>query len=279
MVARPAARAAPTVADAACRSGETVRAREPEHVRALWPTLHPSCKRSGRRTMKPEDIKLTDWKRILLGNAPADFLIEVLLRTLIIYLALIVTMRIAGKRMTGQLTILEMGVMICLGAIVSVPMQMPQNGVLVGMLLLGCMLVFQRGLGRLGFERRNVELLAHGDLVPLVKDGELLTDQLRAQALSREQLYAVLREQNVYQLGQVKRVYLEACGEFSIFKRDEPEPGLCILPEKDPAIRGRCPADGRDLVACSCCGAVAEGATGRGACPKCGERTWSTAVN
>ena len=42
--------------------------------------------------MKPEQIHLGDWHRLLLGDAPWRFLPEVLVRTLLIYLTLLVTM-------------------------------------------------------------------------------------------------------------------------------------------------------------------------------------------
>jgi uncharacterized membrane protein YcaP (DUF421 family) len=71
--------------------------------------------------MDPGSIRLTDWKRILFGTAPASFLLEVLARTAVMYVALLVVLRLLGKRMSGQITILEMAILISLGAIVSVP--------------------------------------------------------------------------------------------------------------------------------------------------------------
>ena len=80
--------------------------------------------------MKKEEIHRGDWHRILIGTAPTEFLLEVLIRTIIIYLFLLVTLRLMGKRMGGQLTISELAVMLTLGAIVSVAMQIPEKGLL-----------------------------------------------------------------------------------------------------------------------------------------------------
>ena len=98
--------------------------------------------------MKKEEIKPWDWQRIFLGEAPAEFLLEVLIRTIVIYLVLLVVLRLLGKRMDGQLTLTEMAVMITLGAIVSVPMQIPDRGILMGVVALVCALIFQRGWNR-----------------------------------------------------------------------------------------------------------------------------------
>lgn len=75
--------------------------------------------------MKKEDIQPWDWQRIFLGEAPPEFLVEILIRTLIIYIALMIIVRLMGKRMGGQLTISELAVMVTLGAIVAPAMQIP----------------------------------------------------------------------------------------------------------------------------------------------------------
>ncbi len=184
--------------------------------------------------MKKEEIFLGDWKRILLGNAPWEFMLEVFFRTVIIYLALIVIMRLLGKRMNAQLTISELAVMITLGGIVSVPMQIPDRGILVSFIILLCALFFQRGLNWLAFKYRKVEVATQGDLQTMVKEGCLDLEEMTKARISKEQLFANLRSQNIKHLGQVKRVYLEGCGMFTVFRQSDTRPGLSILPEKDP---------------------------------------------
>ena len=61
-------------------------------------------------------------KRLLMGNDPFQFLGEIVIRTVLVYLALMLAVRLLGKRMSGQITNLELAVMIPLGAIVAVPL-------------------------------------------------------------------------------------------------------------------------------------------------------------
>jgi len=79
-----------------------------------------------------EQYRLTDWQRILIGEAPAVFLLEVLFRSLLIFFVLQLVIRGMGKRMAGQLTISEMAVMITLGAIIAAPIQLPDRGLILG---------------------------------------------------------------------------------------------------------------------------------------------------
>ncbi|HEY0742788.1 MAG TPA: hypothetical protein VGD40_15065 [Chryseosolibacter sp.] len=66
--------------------------------------------------MKPEQIYLWDWERILLGEVPPAFLLEIVLRIIVVYLILTVAMRILGKRMAAQLTRNELAAMVSLAA-------------------------------------------------------------------------------------------------------------------------------------------------------------------
>jgi uncharacterized membrane protein YcaP (DUF421 family) len=70
----------------------------------------------------------------------------------------------------------------------------------------------------------------------LVRDGVLEVDTLKEFRISRQQVFAQLRNQKIYNLGAVDRMYLEASGMYSVFKGDSSKPGLSVLPPDDPAI-------------------------------------------
>src|SRR5206468_811332 len=146
---------------------------------------------------------------ILFGEAPPVFMLEVFLRTIIVYLGLLVVVRLLGKRMQGQLTITEMAVMLTLGAIVSPAMQIPDKGILMGLLLLLCILIFQRSLTWINFINERIEKLTQGELITLVKDGKLNVEEMKRSRISHQQLFQVLREKSIFNLGDVERVYLE----------------------------------------------------------------------
>ena len=97
------------------------------------------------------NIRFSDWHRILFGSAAPAFLVEVLVRGIVMYVALVVTLRYMGKRMNGQISITELAVMISLGAIISLPVQAPKQGILEGFVLLFLIYVFQRGLATVSF--------------------------------------------------------------------------------------------------------------------------------
>jgi uncharacterized membrane protein YcaP (DUF421 family) len=227
--------------------------------------------------MKKEEIHLWDWNRIFIGNAPVEFMLEIAIRTLIIYLAFLLMMRFMGKRMNSQLNVAELSVMIMLGAIVAVAMQLPERGLLHSMLTLLCVWALYRGINWWSFKSQRVARLVQGDLEQVVTNGELDLASMAKVRLSREQLFAQLRGAKIQHLGQLKRVYMEANGEFSIYKQTPARPGLSIMPDKDEAMHQAEPNDAH-VRACERCGHTVSTDPNLRTCPRCSNETWATAV-
>jgi uncharacterized membrane protein YcaP (DUF421 family) len=224
--------------------------------------------------LKDKVFRLDDAARWLFGTAPPLFLLETFIRTLVIYLALLGIIRLLGKRMNGQLTIAEMAVMVMLGAIVALPMQAADQGILPGVLSLMCVLCFQGGANWLAYKSARAERWTHGRVSLLVKDGVLQLRALHTARVSQEQLFAALRQQDIVSLGQVQRVYLEPCGLFSVYRSEETRPGLSVLPEDDETASQHAE---HGLRACSICGAI--GSEQRAAqCEVCGHHAWAPAM-
>lgn len=227
--------------------------------------------------MKKQDIVPGDWYRILFGETPVMFLVEILLRTIIMYVVLLVIVRMMGKRMGGQLTISDLAVMITLGAIVSPGMQMPQTGLLLCAMILVCALVFQRGLNFLEYKSERFEQVSQGTLSILVKNGVMQLDEMHRTKVSRQQLFAALRNNEIHNLGDVDRVYLEACGLISIYRRSEPRAGLPIFPPDDASIAGFQQNGIGNTLVCANCGTVPETPDKNQHCPVCDATQWGSA--
>jgi uncharacterized membrane protein YcaP (DUF421 family) len=229
--------------------------------------------------MEKEEIQLGDWERLLIGNNPWGFMLEVFGRTLIIYFFLMLVMRLLGKRMNVQLTISDLAVMLTLGAIASVPMQAFDRGILPGIILLFAILLLHQGLTLLTYKRRKVEVFTQGEVTLVVKDGVINPDNLKQMHISKDQIFSVLRSQGVRHLGQVKRLYSEADGHFSLYKLKEAKPGLTVFPRSDNAL----PPGKKELPdkkACCYCGNVIESTReGSRACSNCGNEDWMPAMH
>lgn len=220
--------------------------------------------------MDKDDIKINDWYRILFGEAPPEIIVEVAIRSIILYMALVFVVRLLGKRTNSILTITERAVFITLGAIVAMPMHGPSHGIVIGIVVLLTILILQRTLTRSFFISKSWEKLMQGQVATLIKDSVIDVRQLEKHFISRQQLFELLREKEIRHLGQVKRAYIEACGTFSIYKYKEMKPGLSILPVKD--IEAIIIKDEKHNV-CSWCGTLVDKSYVK-ECPNCSHNDW-----
>jgi len=220
--------------------------------------------------MKKEEIHINDIHRILFGDVPPQILIEVMLRSVILYLALVIVVRLLGKRTNSILTITERAVFITLGAIVAMPMHGPKHGILIGVVVLLTVLLLQRGFTLSFFIGRKWEEKMQGTVSILVKDATINIEKLEQHSISRQQLFELLREKDIRHLGQIKRAYIEPAGTLSIYKNNSVIPGLSILPVDD--IEKIIIKD-TGSYACTWCGTVVANSS-PGECPTCGHDHW-----
>ena len=227
--------------------------------------------------MKKEEIHFGDIGRWLLGNTTPEFMLEVAIRTTIIYLILLLTVHLMGKRMTSQMTVTELSVMITLGAIVSPATQLPDRGLMFGAMGLLVAVLYQRGVNLWAFKYQKIEELTQGKMVLFVKDGIMMREEMKRNHITHQQLYALLRENDIYNLGKVKRAYMEACGVFSVFEEKETKPGLPVFPPDDPIVKDVQEEAGNQLMACETCGNVQTLPEKETRCTNCDHTTWIAA--
>jgi uncharacterized membrane protein YcaP (DUF421 family) len=138
--------------------------------------------------------------------------------------------------------------------------------------------IYQRGLSWLSLKRRKVEVALQGDVTLLVKDGVMQIDHMRDDSISHNEVLAQLRDRKIKQLGEVKRLYLEGNGSFSVFKNDTPTAGLSVLPAKDRSMNQTLQSADHQQV-CLHCGQLAKAQIHSGnQCPNCGRNEWTNAV-
>jgi uncharacterized membrane protein YcaP (DUF421 family) len=228
--------------------------------------------------MESDQIHTLDPKRLLFGDAPATFLLEIAVRAFVTYLILLIAARLMGKRVAGQMSVLELTVIVTLGAAIGVPLEAPDRGLLPAVLVLAIATGYQRLVGYLTFKKRRAVTVLEGEPYALVRDGVLQLDVMKRASISRERIFAMLRSQQLLQLGQVKRAYLEAGGQLSVYLDEQPAPGLCLLPEEDREAYERQFGD-TERFACRSCGTVIAERTGpERPCPACHQQGWEQSV-
>jgi uncharacterized membrane protein YcaP (DUF421 family) len=146
----------------------------------------------------------------------------VVLRTLAVYGAVFLGLRVMGKREIGQMTVFDLVVILLIANAVQNAMVGPdlslQGGILAALVLLVAnrlvALVRLRG-GRFG---RFIE----GTPTVLVEDGKFIEPHLRKEGVDKEELEMAAREHGMGSISQVKLAVLEVDGSISIVPEGSP---------------------------------------------------------
>lgn len=227
-----------------------------------------------------------DLARILWGDISVLFLLEIVLRTTVLYLFALVCLRFLGKRSTRQLTPVDVILIVALGSAVGDPMFYPDVPLLHGMLVIALIILLQRFGIHLANLHKRVEQIVKGEPIRLVKDGMFDLSSKGRSALSRSEISAMLREHGYRHLGQVERMYVETDGSVSHYRFSEHQvrPGLPIDTPWDverPEIVATIEQLGEQgPIACTFCGQVLESGKIEAVppCPRCHHNQWVRAA-
>ena len=139
------------------------------------------------------------------------------MRTIVLYLVLIFSVRLMGKRQIGQMEPSEFVVTMLVANLAAIPMQdegLPLSGGLVPILtVLGMELVLSGVTLRSVFLRK----LLCGKPVILIENGRVLQQNLRATRVTLDELTGHLREKDVLDIRTVQYAILETNGNLSVF--------------------------------------------------------------
>lgn len=199
-----------------------------------------------------KEIELGDWDRILFGEGPPAYLLEVIVRVFVVYLIIFISIRLMGKRMVAEMGRADLVARVSLAAAVGLAIQRPGRGILVSAAIVLVIVAVGRLLAKLVYKNRRFEKSFQGIYAPLVEDGVIDIERMEKVQITRERLFAALREENIRHLGQVQRFYMEADGKFSLVKQKDLKPGLSVIPDWDPALSAR--QKRSEVMVCGNCG-------------------------
>jgi len=208
--------------------------------------------------MEPFQIHLYDWRRILFGDVPPIFFVELIIRVTFIYLLIIFSIRMMGKRMAAQLSRNEMVAISSLAASIGIPIQSPDRGLLPALIVAMIVVIAQRIISTRISSNEVFEKRSQGNIAILVDECCLQLKEMKRTRVSREELFARLRSENIRHLGHVKRLYFEAGGDFSLIRNPDKRSGLSILPDEDAEFAAEQRYDMSQYVCAYCARAKAD---------------------
>ena len=153
-------------------------------------------------------------------------LLDVALRTTIVYLALLVGLRLTGKRQLGQLSVFDLVLLLVIANAVQNAMVGADTSVWGGLVAVGVLLVWHRVIGWIRRRSRKVARLLGGSPTLLIHNGLVLPDALAHEDLTEAELLQALREHGVATPADVRLAVLEPDGMISVIQNADVKPGV-----------------------------------------------------
>lgn len=224
-----------------------------------------------------------DLERIFLGDLPALFLLEIALRTAVMFFYTMFLLRLVGNRANGDITYFELVLIVSLGSAVGDPMFYGEVPLIHGMTVVTVIILLNQLLVRISKNHRRLEDIIKGNPQRLILDGRVDMEGISKAQISREELYMELRQAGIENLGQVHRAYMELDGKVSVFRFEPQEirTGVPLHPEwyVKHLDKGWQKSPREDYYACYYCGNVEHFPEGLDMphCELCGHQDWVTA--
>ena len=158
------------------------------------------------------------------------------LRTIILYLVLILVIRLMGKRQIGQMEPSEFVVTMLVANLASIPMQDSGIPLFSGIVPILTVLGLELVLAFLSLRSIFLRKLLCGKPVILIENGNILQGNLRKTRITLDELTGHLREKDVLDLRSVQYAILETNGNLSVFPYPKDRPATAkdagITPQK-----------------------------------------------
>lgn len=143
-----------------------------------------------------------------------------IVRTIIVgalaYFALVLSLRISGKRTLAKLNAFDLVVTVALGSTLATILLSEDVALAEGVTALVLLIVLQYAVAFLSVRYRPFARMVRSEPTLLVRNGETCPEAMRRSRVTEEELQTVLRTDGEQSLESIQTVILESDGSFSV---------------------------------------------------------------
>lgn len=143
------------------------------------------------------------------------------IRTLILYGTVIISMRIMGKRQLGELQPSELVVAIMISDLASVPMQAIDIPILSGIIPVLTLIVAEVLMSYMSLKSKRIRKFLSGEPSIVIYDGRINEKELAKLRFNVDDLLEELRLNNCHDISDVAVAVIETSGKLSVIPKDK----------------------------------------------------------
>jgi len=150
---------------------------------------------------------------------PGVSILEKVIRPILVYAFLVVALRVGGRRELAQLNSFDLVVLLTISNTVQNAIIGNDNSLLGGLVGAATLVLVNAAVVRYLYGHPTLERRLEGGPVWLVRNGRVITENLRRELISEDELLAAIRRQGVDSVAECDQVILEASGTITVIPR------------------------------------------------------------
>lgn len=154
-------------------------------------------------------------------------ILKIAIATVVSYVALLLLIRIMGKRTLAKMNAFDFVVTVTMGSTLS-SMLLNKVPVLNGALALGIIIGLQYLLAYLAQRSKRFEVVVNSEPTVLFYNGQFLKSAMKKERITEDEVLSEIRSFRIENIHEVRAVVMEINGTFSVIKKGL-EPGLSSL--------------------------------------------------
>lgn len=158
------------------------------------------------------------------------------LRTILLYIIIIIAVRMMGKRQISELQTSELVITLLMSNIASIPMQDTDQSMLSGVVPILVLMACEVLLSFLMLKRAGIRRLICGKPVIVIDNGKIDQKAMKKLRLSTEDLTEQLRQKDVFDISEAAYAILETNGNLSVLKKQDNSSGQTGKSDKELSV-------------------------------------------
>jgi uncharacterized membrane protein YcaP (DUF421 family) len=146
---------------------------------------------------------------------------EFVVRGMVVYLALMLLLRISGKRTVGEFTPFDLLVVILVGETAQGALTATDHSITGALIVAATLVALNYLIGFATARSQLIDKLVEGEPVVIVRDGRILDAAMRRNNLPRTDLEEAMRKAQITDPSDIAIAVLETNGEVTVIKKEE----------------------------------------------------------
>jgi uncharacterized membrane protein YcaP (DUF421 family) len=146
---------------------------------------------------------------------------NLVVRASLVYIAILLLLRLSGKRQLGQMSPTEFVAILLISNAVQNAMNAGDNSLVGGLILAGVLVLLSWIMSWLTFRSKKFSAIFEGTPTLLIRRGQIIEEHAHKERLTHSEIKSLLRKHGIHDLAEVHSAVLEADGVLSIIKESD----------------------------------------------------------